>query len=120
MAKQRGWKKIRQSEFDRIRVLVEAKIPTAMIARATKRSYQVIQTIERAKTLEAYHQLMREAGNGIHVNKKQSAQNTESLGTAKPEERFPRLVALLDTIVKQQLVLLQDVAKIKRRLLIKS
>lgn len=117
MAKTKHWKKIRQTEFSNIKKLVDAKIPTTMISKATGRSYYVIQLIEKAGSLEEYHDLMRHGAKG---GKKQSNASMESFGNVKPEERFPRIVTLLDSIVKQQLILLQDVEKIKRRLLISN
>ena len=117
MRKKFHWKKIREAEFTNIKKLTDARIPTTMVSKATGRSFYVVQLISKARSLAEYHTLITQQ-NGVTPKKKQSNPITESLGNVKPEERFPHLVTLLDTIVAQQLVLIQDVGKIKRRLLI--
>ena len=113
MAK-RHFKTIKMTEFDAIKTMLNAGLPVALVAKATKRSWIVISVISKSPTLEAYHNGMRAYTEG--KKPKQVNKTQESVGESN--EKHPRIIALLETIVKQQVAHGQDLDKIKKRLLI--
>lgn len=107
------WKQLNKAEFTRIKTMLNAGIKPGMIVKVTNRSWPVVSNIQKCDSLEAYRMEL----NKDREPKKQDKE-IESFQKVNPNERFPRLVALLDTIVKQQLLMSQDLDKIKKRLVI--
>lgn len=108
------YKIITIAEYNSIKALLNAGVTEGLASKATKRSWAVIKFIKQSSSLDEYRTLIAE-----YCKKKSKV--VEIIPTPDKESRdYPRMLALLDTIVLRQMDMSQDIAKIKRRLLIKN